>query len=345
MGLPVPRVSDSGRPITWRLTGTGEPLTVELEPNLVAGFDTASVVCRSGTEQDLTRTAHLCVGEAIAARLDPGETPAIRRAYALDLWWIVGQLTDADATGLARVQSNPQATLLGRDNLERAPATALLFEYLERQFGNLSLAAFPTGTLALSAQRTPADSWRYVNQPDAADVLRATFDDELPVWAHYLLDFAVAREFAFEGPRALVPLSILGDTVKPRIDWTLKASTLPRRVAPAFPLEPWGAVYVKIDLDVPTEKLELGIKTEWEAPVSMLWQIVKLDASGKETGHIDVAFEQRGTEIERRVVTLEGTQSLLIVGTNLGGVDLAHPFDPDHEPFEPHGCTIYIGRL
>ena len=77
----------------------------------------------------------------------------------------------------------------------------------------------------------------------------------------------------------------------------------------------------------------------------MVWKIVKLDDKGQEIGRIDVAFEQRGTEIERRVVTLEGTRSLLIVGTNLGGVDLAHPFDPDHEPFEPHGCTVYVGRL
>jgi hypothetical protein len=77
----------------------------------------------------------------------------------------------------------------------------------------------------------------------------------------------------------------------------------------------------------------------------MIWQIAKLDESGKEIGRIDVAFEQRGTEIERRLVALEGTSSLLIVGMNLGGIDLAHPFDPDHEPIEPHSCTVYVGRL
>jgi hypothetical protein len=33
------------------------------------------------------------------------------------------------------------------------------------------------------------------------------------------------------------------------------------------------------------------------------------------------------------------------VGTNLGGVDLAHPFDPDFEPFEPHGFTVYLAEL
>lgn len=345
LGLPEPRRSDAGRALTWRITAANEPLAVHLEPNLGAGFDTASVVCRSGAGPDLTRLAHLCVGEAIAARLDPAETPEIRRAYALNLWWTLGEFTPRDVNGLARVQSNPQAPLMARDDLSQAPASALLFEYLDRRFGNESMAALPTGMLALSAARTPAQAPRYVNQPDAADVLRATFDDELPVWAHHVLDFAVARDLAFGGKDALLPLSILGDVVRPRIDWIIKASSLPRRVAPAYPLMPWGSVYVQIDLDVPTDKLELGVKAEWEPPVSMVWKILKLDDKGQEIGRVDVAFEQRGIEIERRVVTLEGTRSLLIVGTNLGGVDLAHPFDPDHEPFEPHGCTIYVGRL
>ena len=75
--------------------------------------------------------AHLCVGEAIAARLDPAETPEIRRAYALELWWTLGTLTDEDATGLAEVQSNPQAAVFTRDSLTEAPAAALLFDYLD----------------------------------------------------------------------------------------------------------------------------------------------------------------------------------------------------------------------
>jgi hypothetical protein len=34
--------------------------------------------------------------------------------------------------------------------------------------------------------------------------------------------------------------------------------------------------------------------------------------------------------------------SLLLVGTNLDGVDLAHPFDPDHGPHEFHACTVAV---
>jgi len=343
LGLPAPRYSDDARPLTWQLEAEPEPLKVHLKPNLSTGFDTAAVVCHSGTEKELARLAHLCVGEAIAARLDPAETPEIRRAYALNLWWLVGGMTDADASALARAQSNPQAAIFTRESLAQAPAAALFFDYLERELGNDSLAALPTGLIALSAQRTPPNAWRYLNQPDVADVVRATFDDNFPVWAHRILDFAFARAQLDSPPSPI--LTVLGDLAQPRIDWIIKASSLPRRVAPALPLDPWGSVYVRIDLDVPTDKLQLGVKAEWEAPVAMIWQIAKLDETGKQIGRIDVAFEQRGTEIERRLVALEGTSSLLIVGMNLGGVDLVHPFDPDHEPFEPHSCTVYVGRM
>ena len=346
LALPAPALTDSGEPLTWRLTPKDEPLSVRLVPQLAAPFDTAAVVCRSGTESELERRAHLCVGEAIAARLDPGETPAVRRGYALNLWWMLGQLTPSDDVELVRAQSNPQAAVFTRDNLRSAATSALFFEYLAEKYGrNDAMAAVPTGMLALSAQKTSADSWRYQNAPDVTDVVRATFDDNRAEWATRILEFGFARMETRPDHHGLLPLVWLGDVAAPRVDWVLKASSLPRRVAPALPLEPWGSVYIRLDLDVPTDKLQLGVKIDWEAPVSMRWQIAKLDENNDETGRIDIAFEQLGTEIERILVALEGTSSLIIAGTNLGGVDLAHPFDPDHEPFEAHGCTVYIGKL
>jgi hypothetical protein len=345
MRLPAPLASDEGQPLTWRLTSTDEPLSIGLLPRLAAPFDVAAVVCRSGTGTELERRAHLCVGEAIAARLDAGETPEVRRAYALDLWWTVGKLTASDEDAILRAQSNPQAPLFSRDDQRFAGSSALFFEYMTEKYGTSALAAVPTALLALSAQKTAADAWRFQNSPDVTDVVRATFDDREAVWATRILEFAFLRAQANQSEHGLLPLAWLGTLATPRIDWLVKASTLPRRVAPALPLQPWGAVYIRLDLDVPTEKLDLGVKIEWEAPVAMRWQIAKLDSAGAEIGRIDIAFEQRGTEIERRVVALEGVSSLLIAGTNLGGVDLAHPFDPDHEPFEAHGCTVYIGKM
>lgn len=345
MHLPAPLQSDAGQPLTWRLTPKDEPLSIGLVPRLAAPYDVAAVVCRSGTGTEIERRAHLCVGEAIAARLDAGETPEVRHAYALDLWWTLGKLTDADQEALMRAQSSPQAPVFSRDDRRFAASSALFFEYMTERYGRNELASVPTAMLALSAQKTAADAWRYQNSPDVTDVVRATFDDREAVWATRILEFAFVRAQMNQSEQGLLPLAWLGPVAAPRIDWVIKASTLPRNVAPALPLQPWGAVYVRLDLDVPTEKLDLGVKIEWEAPVAMRWQIAKLDQAGNEIGRIDIAFEQRGTEIERRVLALEGVSSLLIAGVNLGGVDLAHPFDPDHEPFEAHGCTVYIGRM
>jgi hypothetical protein len=343
--LPAPAAADAGQPLTWRLTTDDEPLSVGLVPSLATPFDSAAVICRSGTESELERRAHLCLGEAIAARLDAGETPEVRRAYALELWWTLGAPTASDINDIARAQSNPQGPGFTRDDFRIAPNSALFFDYMQEKHGGGELAVVPTAMLALSAQKTAPDAWRYVNSPDVTDIVRATFDDNAGVWATRILDFAFVRAETRPDHHALLPLTWLGEMAGPRVDWVIKASSLPRRVAPALAVQPWGSVYVRLDLDVPTEKLQLGVKIQWEAPVVMRWQIAKLDEAGNELGRIDIAFEQLATELERRVTALDGTSSLLIVGTNLGGVDISHPFDPDHAPFEGHGCTVYIGKL
>ena len=68
-------------------------------------------------------------------------------------------------------------------------------------------------------------------------------------------------------------------------------------------------------------------------------------ARGEELGRIDIPFQDRGRDAEGRVRNLVGVKAVLIIGTNLEGIDLAHPFDPDVAPFEPHGATIYLARM
>lgn len=343
--LPEPLRNDAGEPLTWRLAMGREPLRTFLVPSLSAPLDAAAVLCRGGTEEEVERDAHLCLGEAIAARLDAGETPEVRRAYALQLWWTLGQYTQSDAQLIIAAQSNPQTALFARSSDRSLGTSALFFEYLAARHGVSALSPVSTAMLALSAQRTRADAWRYDNSPDVTDVVRSTFEDKEGVWAQQIVDFGFARSLTGASDQALLPIRWLGEGAAPRVDWVIKTSTLPRRVAPALPIEPWGSTFVRVELDDPPDQLQLGLKIQWEAPIAMRWQIAKLDENQKELGRFDIAFEQRGTEIERRLVALEGTRSLLIVGTNLGGVDLAHPFDPDHEPFEPHGCTLYMGKL
>jgi hypothetical protein len=67
-----------------------------------------------------------------------------------------------------------------------------------------------------------------------------------------------------------------------------------------------------------------------------------IDREGREVRRMDVAFQERGTSADGRVLRLDGAKAIIIAGINLGGVELAHPFDPDVAPFEPAACTVYL---
>lgn len=355
--LPAPRALPQpgygSVAITWELQNEPAPLSISLLTDAVSSFQSSAIVCRSGVATDGTRNvardverdAFLCVGEAIAARLDPAESPRSRRAYAETLWWELGEPGEADLLELSRVNAQPELAAVGREELGQAASTALLFEYLERSLGTEIPFGFVTGLFALSGQPAQQGNARFRNEPDWLDVLRATLNDEQPELAHRLNAFAAARAQlgATEGP--LAGLAWTRDYARVTPDWNLRATTLPRRVASRSPIAPLGIVAVRVDLDVPTQDLTLAIRVEWEAPVPFAWTVVKLDEKDHEIGRLDFAFEPRVTSAEKRVVALGEARTLLILGTNLGGVDATHLLDPDHAPFEPHGCTVYVVRI
>ena len=110
-------------------------------------------------------------------------------------------------------------------------------------------------------------------------------------------------------------------------------------------LEALGATYLFLDLDAGQERAKLGFEATWEGPVGFAWSLVKLDARGHALGRIDVPFLDNQTSARRTVADLSGAAAVMVVGTNVGGVELAYPFDPDYEPWEPHRCTIYLAKL
>src|SRR6185503_12536612 len=101
LGLPAP-LPDDGRGGSDALdlylapsdrTARGfERVHVFAEPRRPGGFDSAPGFCVVAADPDVLaeRAATLCVGEALALRLDPAETPHTRRAFATELWWLVG---------------------------------------------------------------------------------------------------------------------------------------------------------------------------------------------------------------------------------------------------------------
>jgi hypothetical protein len=355
LGLPAP-LDDDGAGGTdaldlYLVPDAAEPLSVELGALLPGRLDAASVYCRSGIASGalLDRSATLCVGEALASRLDAGESPEQRRALALELWWITGAPTSLDVQAIADVQRRPeQALAFGEPRASSSGAGfALLLELLETTRSATSPGRLSASLFSAAASRTLPSSPRFDNEPDVLDVLRHSLDEEPAKMADLLVDFTLRRATLGElddGTR-LPTLKYLGTFGKARFDWQIPFSSLPRRVLSGQPIEPSGSELIWVELDEAPFGAALGFRAEWEAPVSFQWRMLLIDREGREVRRLDVPFQERGTSADARVQRLDGAKGIIIAGVNLGGVELAHPFDPDVEPFEPSACTVYLVRM
>jgi hypothetical protein len=352
LGLPAP-VPDAGLggsdalDLYLRTAGSAE-LSVGGEP--VSGdFDRAAGFCVLGSAapEFFDRAATQCVAEAIALRLDAGETPHLRRAYATHLWFATGYRTTRDAEAIDDAQANPELPLIASEQTASSEAAALFFEYLEETRGTGTPGALATGLLALSASRTPPGAWLWNNEPDVVDVLRHTYGNKRPEYAGMFGRFAVAR--AFSGDREdgshFAAADWTGAFGSIRFDWSIKFSSLPRRVLSSRSIFPTGAEYVWLDLDEVPLGAALYFQAEWEHPVPFKWVVVRVDKEGRELSRVDVPYQEGGTSAEQRVVDLEAAAGLVIVGVNMGDMSPTYPFDPDIAPFEPQRCTIYLARL
>jgi hypothetical protein len=310
--------------------------------------DRSSAHCRARPlPEEYRRQATLCVGEALLFRLDAAETPYLRRAIAAYLWNTVGQPTKADLDAIDTFQANPQLGVAGRDLASHSAGAALFFHYTDQRLGLGRPGTLPAALVQLSRAHTKAGQPQWHNEPDAIDVLRHAFDASEESFGDFMLNFAVQRAFlgsrdnGGHDPRLLW----LGDAGRVRFDWTLKASSLPRRVAPLRPLQPFGSAYIWLELDQLALGTTLAFRANWEAPSTFRFTLAAVDAEGNLLKRHDLPYVPSATSAERTLVDYEGAAALLIVGTNLGDIDRTHPFDPDHEPFEPHGFTVYIAAI
>lgn len=352
LGLPAPLPDDQGGGAELDLylrAGPGPSLEVEHGAVPTTRFDQAPAFCVMSSREPalFARDATLCIGEAIALRLDASATPHVRRAYATHLWWITGNPTSLDAQAVDDLQANPQLAVIARDRSAYTEGSALFFEHLDASRGSSHAGVLATALIAASTEKTAPALWQWDNEPDVMDVLRHTAGKDPRSISDLIADFAVGR--AFLGDRddgaRVVALQWLSELARVRFDWVLPFSSLPRRVAPLFPLEPMGSLYLWLELDRVEAGSNLGFRAEWEPPVTFRWTLVRVAADGRELGRVHPAFQERATSVEQTLVNLEGAAGILVVGTNLGGVDLKHPFDPDVAPYEPHACTVTLSRI
>jgi hypothetical protein len=223
---------------------------------------------------------------------------------------------------------------------------AMLFpRFLDETYGTGAPGRVITALLSIAGQRTPPGSWQWQNEPDVFDALRSTLKERGKGFGDLLLDFAVAR--AFVGSRSdgahLDDVAGFGDLGRVRFEWSVPHDSLPRRLAPLNPVSSTGMTYLWLDVAGVPKGSTITFFAEWELPVLFRWALVKVDATGAETGRIDVAGMQGSTQAERTVIVGDFV-GLLIVGVNLGEITPLDPFDPDDAPFEPHSYTVTLAN-
>ena len=343
LSLPPPR-AEFQEPLVFSSSSGGLQVTATLL--FGRGFDRGQAHCQ-GRELTLS-SARRCVSEAAVIARSPTTASWLRRGYAAHLARSLGsalEVSDALKQAAAHPELGRLTSSLGLEEFrtERPIAVSALrsaefFEYLdahsEAPFGHAGFLS-----LLLGASHTPPGALRLEAEPDLMDVLSATVDGDATKMARLMDDFAQYAYFsaAAQMSRGMSPPNF--------VDWEIAGTSLPRSLVLSRAMEPTGSVYVRLHLSPAQRGQLLAMQTNCEAPVSYVWSAVRLDERGQRLSALPIGYLERGTSVEARIEPMAGVSSLLFVGTNMGGIDLAHPFDPDHGPHESHSCRLYLSVL
>lgn len=309
-----------------------------MEAALGQGFDRGMPSCVGG---DLTlEAARRCVFEASLGARAPATAQWLRGGYAAESARELGEAPRAQSE-MRSSFAHPEAGVF--TSSQRAPArpedaadwvsplrSARFFRYLS------SRAESPVATggylsLTLASTETPPGSLRFLAEPDLVDVFRATHRHNRSEVARFYDDFA--KWSFFDAAQQSFAISV---------HWEIPGETLPRSVAFPTPMEPTGSVYALVVLPESMRDEVIGFRTSCETPVSYVWSVTRLGKEDREISTFPLTFQERNTDASGRVLPAPGMKKLLVVGTNLGGVALTHPFDPDHGPHEAHGCRLTV---
>jgi hypothetical protein len=355
--LPRPALvpGSEGSELTWRLEDSARFTQAESTPPMTAGFITPTVPllstqrgdrawahCIGLPAQSLERTALQCVAESSLAAVAPAVSSHLRRAWSTRLASVVLGPTSEPEGGAAP----PSQAIVGSQLLPNSGAAQVLFEFLETYLAGKYSDDVSTALLTREPTSTAPGAARWNGEPDLLDVLRSTLSTERTPqgYAEMWSSFALWRRTP-TAPGASWQQQTW-EALRPPPDLILPLDTLPRRVLTPRVLEPSGEVGIWIPFnEVAPRPRSLGMRMTCESPASYSWGLARTDRSGHQLGRIPIAFEPGQPEVERSVTLQPEDGGLLLVGTNLGGVDSRHPFDPDVAPYEPHACVIYVTVL
>ncbi len=327
-GLTLGGLSPHQTPLVWHLTG--EELRIRRTPRPSRGFDRAQATCWGGPTT--LAAAVSCVAQASIAVHAPATSSWLRKGLG-EYAAFVDQGPRRVMAAVRAAQQSPHQGVWTRWEDARF---AIAVDFLSR----FSPAAAPlrasSFALRVAGTKTTPQAPRWNAEPDILDVLRVNLGGDRERMARWFDDLAV---FRYEGDSRL-----LEHVQRPSLAWDIKATTLPRTLVLPHPLYPGGSAYVRLELNQPN-KGPIALRTYCEPPVNYVWSLLTLDSSGKVLRRVPVAYREQRTQVQARVGQLDSAHALVAVGTNLGGVDLAHPFDPDHAPHEAHTCRVTFNQL
>jgi hypothetical protein len=350
IGLPAPLPDE-------RLGGS-PALDVYLDPSAKPPFVTRDLLARQSAFDSASAfvvlgpptandgcTFDFAMGEAVAeavlARLDAGAAEGEVSMVATYLASLVSPCGLVEMEAVDAMQRTPEQAMTSVRPGQ--PNGHFLFPaYLDDAYGTGMPGGVITSLFSIATQSTKPGAWRFNNEPDLFDALRAVTKARKTSSGALLLDYAVSRAFMGDRSDGLHQQDVarFGAFGRMRFEWSVPYSSLPRRLAPLRPIEPTGATYLWLDLEGVPEDATFTFAADWELPVLFRWALVKIDPDGKALGRFDVAGIFGSHHAERTLGHLGGLAGLLVVGVNEGGLDRANPFDPDEAPFEPHSYTV-----
>ncbi len=353
LGLPGP-LSDGelgGSPAfdLYLLPSVAEPLTTIDPIARYASFDTESSFALLPLASDSSCHTGAAVARAIAhaicLRFDAGIEDGAAAMASSYLAMLASSCDLEELEAVDTFQRAPHRSLM-RASPSTASGSLLLPWFLDDRYGLGAPSRVIMSLFAVASQRTPADSWAWNNEPDLFDALRANMKARKLGLDDMLLDFAIDR--AFVGDRSdgmhLEGTERFGAFGRVSFEWSIPYATLPRRLAPAHPIEPTGATYLWLDLGDAPPAGDLTVVFDWELPALFRWALIKVDPRGVEVGRVDVGGVYGAQHAERTIARLDGLAGVLVVGINAGSIDRAHPYDPDEEPLMPHSYTVTFVR-
>lgn len=326
----------------------GARVAVHLDPSLLRA-NRASAWCELDPAQLSERSLVQCVAEAAAVNLDPAMGPGMRRGWAAFYVDALCLPDHGSLRSLEDAQVEPHQPPIKRELGATSEAGAAFWAFIDRQLGVDGRGKLPLALvhLASAAAAAPSPHPEWPHAPDELDVLRHALEQNGTRVSALWSDWSVSR--AFWGSRAdgthAPELRYAGDAARVAFDWTLPYSSLPRHLAGPKPLQPLGSAYIWVELDSVPLHAQLAFRAEWEAPTQFRWVVIAVNEAGMEVNRWSLPFLERATTIETTLTNFENAHGLIVVGTNLGSVDVSHPFDVDQEPWEPHAYSVYLTEL